>query len=185
MNLNMKLHTETFTFSDMNMTFEASLCLMIANKICPNATEPYYIPLAVNVLQYMCNTGSIPAGLLQKELNSLHGLISDQHVLSFYRFLGGNSPSSVDFFLDKRVGMIHNGLDLSNAVFNVIEILPASHFFAENFPSSLDEATTGTEQINNNIPPQSFHEFQMDGIDPAETSFSFDMADLQWLDCVQ
>lgn len=182
----MELHTETFMVLDMDMTFEASLCLTIANKICPNATESYYIPLADNMLQYMCHAGSIPAGLLQKELNSLHRLITDHSIPSFHQLFGRDSSFSIDNnFLDKRIGMIQNGLDLSNAVFNVIEIPSPNDFFTANAPESSIEVATRMGNINNSMPPQSFHEFQMDGIDPADTSFSFDMADLQWLDCVQ
>lgn len=160
---------------DMEMTFLASLCLMIANKICPNATESHYFPLAQNVLQYMCHTGSIPAGLLLKELNSLQGLIIDHHMPSFHQLVRRNSFHS---FLDKRISMIQNGLDLSNAIFNVIEI----DLFATNTPeSSVRRLSTRTGLHIDSIP----HEAHMDGINPVDTSFSFDMSDLQWLDCVQ
>ncbi|QKX61855.1 uncharacterized protein TRUGW13939_09011 [Talaromyces rugulosus] len=172
---------ETFMFLDMEMTFQASLCLILGNKIFPKATESYYIPLAEKVLQYMCHTGSIPAGLLQKELSFLHGLIADHNILSFHQLFGRNSSFWVDNnFLDKRLSMIQVGLDLTNAILGVIEIPSLNGFSAENAPESSLQATR-TELNNNSIS----HEYQMDGIDPVDTSFSFDMADLQWLDCVQ
>jgi hypothetical protein len=168
-------------FLDMEMTFLASLCLMIGNKIFPNATESYYIPLAEKVLQYMCHTGSIPAGLLQKKLNFLHGLIADHNILSLQQLFRRNSSFWVDNnFLDKRLSMIQDGLDLTHAILGVIEIPSPNGFFAENAPEFSLQATR-TELINNSIS----QEYQMDGIDPVDTSFSFDMADLQWLDCVQ
>jgi hypothetical protein len=166
----------------MEMTFLASLCLTIANKICPNATESYYFPLAQNVLQDMCHTGSIPAGQLQKELNYLHGLIVDHNTPTFHQLVERNNSLSFDTFLDKRINLVQNGLELNNAIFDVIDI----DFSAASAPeSSAHPLSSRTGLGMNSIPAQASHEVHMDGIDPVNTSFTFDMEDLQWLDCVQ
>jgi hypothetical protein len=120
-------------FLDMEMTFLAALCLMITNKIFTNAIEPHFTPFAQEVLRDMCR---IPARLLQNELDSLNGLISNHHIPSFPQLASRNSSSLLDTFLDKPISMIENGLDLAHALFHVIEIPLPSGFVLASAPAA-------------------------------------------------
>ena len=189
-------------FLDLEMTFLAALSLVLANNIIPNITESSFINVAKVVLQDMSRKGNIAAALLKSELDDICTLLSS---LSPSIRRSDHQPS----LIRKPIAMVHDGQYLNDAILDVIGIQPATmesscdpslaRASGSDFSPADQRQQPDTQKDltvrqapswqpailpTSNSTPHS-NEMNIDYIDAAENPFTFDMADLHWLDSVQ
>lgn len=184
-------------FFDLEVTFLAALSLILANTIIPDSTDPSFVDKAKEILREMGRRGNIPAIALRDELDDMCRLMSG------HQLHPPSSETNGPFSnIDKQISitMIRDGQALNNALSDVIEIQSplyhvggsASDTLARNQsgPPNTEKPSTATQDhpapaAVDNMPP--LNEMHIDGFELGgmESSLSFDMADLQWLESVQ
>ena len=189
-------------FLDLEMTFLAALSLVLANIIIPGIAESSFIEVAKVVLQDMSSKGNIPAALLRSELDDICTLTSSpSHTLR----RSDQRPS----ILHNTVAMVQDGQHLNDAILHVVELRSTlqdsnsdpnlGRERASDIP--LDTPRQQLEIQKDLIMSQSpswrpgqftssnsmshSDELNIDHVNTVDNPFTFDMADLQWLDSVQ
>lgn len=188
-------------FFDLEITFLAALSLVLANIIIPSITESSFVEAATAVLQDMSRKGNVPATSLKVELDDICRLASNlPPSLSW-----SSHPST----LRKTVTMVQDGQILNNAILDAIEIQPAARH--SNYdPNLLQAPVPGPSTESQWLLPETpdpptltqnpsclpsllpagngtplSNGIYIDNMDGLENLFTFDAADLQWLDSVQ
>jgi hypothetical protein len=179
---------------DLDLTFSASVSLVLANALFRDFVEPVFIELSRAVLREMSGNGNIPARALKNDLDTIIALTS-----TLSPPLSHHIHSSS---ICKPLRMLEVGQDLNNAILGAIEIEPSDdpdllhgtaqdilmndqtqHVGNANLMNPSDNAAATSRPSINSSVLQS-QEFYVDAYNASDYVFSFDTEDLQWLDAL-
>ncbi|KAL1886577.1 hypothetical protein Plec18167_000509 [Paecilomyces lecythidis] len=163
-----------------------------------------FVNTTKGILQNMGHKGNIPATALKTELEDICKLISNQQLrptsAETHRLFSNINPPTP-------ITMIRDGFILNNALSDVVEIPQSFSTHIERCagapnPSPKNKSVPSDTQMEKSSTPARheehplpapvdrvslLNEVHIDGLelDGMESSLSFDMADLQWLESVQ